>query len=96
MTDMLFLKPGDAKEDGIHVQVSKTRNSLAGSKYSRGSMSMATTREGERPGMRASPPGRWTSPPGYSAQMRGTATSMRKPGGLRTSTRSGSVSWTGS
>jgi integrase len=27
MTDMLFLRPGDAKEDGIHVQVSKTRNS---------------------------------------------------------------------
>jgi len=25
--DMLFLKPGDAKEDGIHVHVSKTRNS---------------------------------------------------------------------
>jgi hypothetical protein len=27
MTDMLPLKPGDAKEDGIHVQVRKTRNS---------------------------------------------------------------------
>jgi integrase len=27
MTDMLFLKPTDAKEDGLHVHVSKTRHS---------------------------------------------------------------------
>jgi hypothetical protein len=93
MTDMLLLRPSDAKEDGIHVQVSKTRNSTDRKQIFTGSTRTGTVPAGARHGTPAWLLGPSTLHPYCSAPTKVMATSTRRLGVPPALTQSGSDSW---